>query len=64
MEERIAKLEKLVGDVPGTILQRVIGPAGGMEWVLGVGALLQPKHFFYGKTISAVLEQAERQLLP
>lgn len=63
LEERLAWLERmLTPTVPGTQLARVLPEKDGepMRWCLGLGRMLGRKKFFYGPTIEACLDKAEK----
>jgi hypothetical protein len=64
VDERIAEIEKHYhpGAVPGTMLSRVMGSKGVVEWSLGIGALQAPKLFYTGATVDEVLTKAETYL--
>jgi hypothetical protein len=52
------------GGVPGTTLTRSLKQVGhGMEWVLSLGEMTQPKREFRGAEIQDVVEEALRTLV-
>ena len=65
LEERIINLEKIVGGVPGTILQKNLKEIEytGSEWTLGIGKSSCPKIFFKGDIIEECVQKAEKLLI-
>lgn len=57
-EDEIKTIEKSL-KVPGTQLSRCLSQDGQIGWVLGIGELSGVKNFFYGKTISEVIQLAK-----
>jgi hypothetical protein len=59
-EKRIHRLEEGL-TCPGTTISRVL-LEGEFQWCVGIGQMMMPKDFFYGKTISEALSKAEGSL--